>query len=272
MTSPHRRRLAALVVAAALVPSGARAQAIARSFEELQRTVTTGQTVFVTDKTGRQTKGKVADVSTSSLVILTPDTLAVPEGTVTEIRRADGLWKGALIGLGAGVFPGMLAGFAGCAESNEPGCVKGPIYGALIVGGISAAIGAGIDAAVNKLGDLVYLAPETVAVDPPRMERFRDPLWNGIGIGLAAGGGVGLATGLAAAQGVRSDFLASQLLAASLVIGVTLGGVTGLIIDALHKEQRAVYGAPTSSNEGIGVSVSPMLDTARRGVVASIRF
>lgn len=120
MISPNRRRLGGLVLAVALVPNAASAQTVARSFDELQRTLKVGQTVFVTDESGRQTQGKVADVSASSLVILTPETRTFVEGAVTEIRRTDRLWKGALIGLGAGAIPGATAGLAGCAQYSCP--------------------------------------------------------------------------------------------------------------------------------------------------------
>jgi len=89
MISPNRRRLGGLVLAVALVPNAASAQTVGRSFDELQRTLKVGQTVFVTDESGRQTQGKVADVSASSLVILTPETRTCVEGAVTEIRRTD---------------------------------------------------------------------------------------------------------------------------------------------------------------------------------------
>lgn len=160
MISPNRRRLGGLVLAVAIVPNAASAQTVARSFDELQRTLKVGQTVFVTDKSGRQTKGEVADVSASSLVILTPDTRTFVEGGVAEIRRTDRLWKGALIGLGVGAIPGAVGGLSGCAQYSGHECVTGPLFGALVIGGIGAAIGAGIDALVNKVGSLLYVSPQ----------------------------------------------------------------------------------------------------------------
>jgi hypothetical protein len=159
MISRNRRRLGGLVLAVGLVPNAASAQTVARSFDELQRTLKVGQTVFVTDESGRQTKGEVADVSASSLVVLTPDTRTFVEGAVREIRRTDRWWKGALIGLGVGAIPGAAAGLAGCAQYNRPACVTDPIVGALVLGGIGAAIGAVIDASVNKVGKLLYASP-----------------------------------------------------------------------------------------------------------------
>lgn len=162
MISPNRRRLGGLVLAVALVPNAASAQTVVRSFDELQRTLKVGQTVFVTDESGRQTQGKVADISASALVILTPEARTFVEGAVTQIRRTDRLWKGALIGLGVGAIPGATAGLAGCAQYNSPACVTGPILGALVLGGIGAAIGVGIDAVVNKVGKVLYVSPQGV--------------------------------------------------------------------------------------------------------------
>lgn len=273
MDSPHRRPLAALVVAAALLPTTVSAQGIARSFDELQRTVTVGQTVFVIEKNGRQTKGTVADLSPSSLLVLTPDPSTFPQGTVAQIRRPDRLWKGTLIGLSVGVLPGMLAGFGGCAESNEPGCVRGPIYGALFVGGISAAIGAGIDAAVGKAGRLIYLAPaESGAAGPPQVERLRDPLWNGLAIGAAVGGGIGLASAAVASRNNGNAFLVAEVLGAGLVSGLAVGAVAGLVIDALNRERSPTYVSPASTARRTGISFSPVLDTTRKAVLASVWF
>src|SRR5215218_8285963 len=73
MLSLNPRRWSTLAVFVILAPSPAPAQTVANSFEELQQVLKKGQTVVVTDASGQGTKGKVADVSPSSLVLLIPE-------------------------------------------------------------------------------------------------------------------------------------------------------------------------------------------------------
>jgi hypothetical protein len=68
-----------------------------RSFTELQRILKVDETVVITDESGRQTRGKVADVSAASLTVLTPEKQTFLERSVAQIRRTDSLWNGVLI-------------------------------------------------------------------------------------------------------------------------------------------------------------------------------
>jgi hypothetical protein len=135
------RRIAGLVVAIALLPAVARAQAVARSFEDARRALKVGETVVVTDESGRETKGRVEELTASSLTV---GTRIFAEETVTEIRMADSLWNGALIGaaIGAG-----LAAWDYAIDPSEPG--NAAISAIAISAG--AAIGAGIDALKSRL-------------------------------------------------------------------------------------------------------------------------
>lgn len=158
MIRSNRRRLGGMALAGVFVTTGASAQPIARSFEDLPRTLKVGQTVFVTDATGRQTKGKIANLSASTLVVLTPETRTFADGAVTEIRTVDPLWNGALIGVGVGI---GLAIWDYLIDPSEPG--NAAIFTAGI--GLGAAIGSGIDALVRRPGKTVYLA-RRVRVSP----------------------------------------------------------------------------------------------------------
>jgi hypothetical protein len=154
MLSLNRHMWSTLAVFVILSPSPAPAQTIANSFEELQTVLKKGQTVIVTDASGQRVKGKVADVSPSSLVVLIPEARTFAEGTVTEIRAAaDSLRNGALIGVGVGVGAGVAVILAKC--DNGPDCSYALKVGAGYAG-IGAAIGAGIDALVNKAGRVLY--------------------------------------------------------------------------------------------------------------------
>ena len=69
MLTPNRRCLGGFVFAVALFPAGARAQAAADSFEELQRMSKVRQTVMVIDESGREVKGRVDQLATASITV-----------------------------------------------------------------------------------------------------------------------------------------------------------------------------------------------------------
>ncbi len=146
-------RFGGLVVAVALLPGVSRAQEIA-TFEDLQRTLTKGQTVLVIDDTGLKIRGKVEELSPSSLIVVTkgPARRTFVESTVSEIRRPDSKVNGALIGAGVGA---GLALWDYLIDPSEPG--NGVIT--VVSVGLGAAIGAGIDALVNKSGKVLYRSP-----------------------------------------------------------------------------------------------------------------
>ena len=154
MLSLNRHIWSTLAVFVILAPSPAPAQATANSFAELQTVLKKGQTVMVTDASGQRVKGKVAEVSPSSLVVLIPEARTFAEGTVREIRAAAGSSRnGALIGLGVGGGAGVAIILAKC--HNGPDCSYALKVGAGYAA-IGAAIGAGIGALSNKGGRVVY--------------------------------------------------------------------------------------------------------------------
>lgn len=157
MTGATRRLgfIASVAVALTLMPDVCLSQA-AGSFGDMPRKVKAGQIVIVIDASGRETRGKVAEVSDSSLVILSRDQSkqwtvreAFEPAGVREVKRTGPIWDGALIGFGFGVVPALFA-------EDCTGCVsRGEL--ALLFGGIGAGIGLGIDAAFGP--KRVYVAP-----------------------------------------------------------------------------------------------------------------
>jgi hypothetical protein len=140
MPGLNRQVWSVLAVFITLAPNPAPAQPVATSFEELRQVLKPGQTVLVTDSSGQQIKGRVAQLprSPSSLVLLAPKARTFAEGTVTEIRATDSLLNGALIGGGIGI---ALATWDYLIDPSEPG--NAAIFAVAITGG--TAIGAGID-------------------------------------------------------------------------------------------------------------------------------
>ena len=164
MTDPIRRQLSAFVLTLILRPSGVEGQT-ARRFEELQSVLSANDVVVVEDTTGQKTKGKVVTVSVSSLVVSTPGSTGAPEprtfarDAVTEIRAADPLWNGALIGAAAGT---GLAMWDYLIDPSEPG--NAAIFTVAI--GLGTAIGAGIDALTSKVLYVSSRQPPRVRVSP----------------------------------------------------------------------------------------------------------
>ena len=145
------------------------AQDIATSFEQLQGLVKPGDTVDVTDASGRRTKGKLGELSATSLELLVRQTQSdgsekwVPkarfsEGEVRQItrERRDSLRNGSLIGLavGGGLALALVKG-GHCRSCSEPETVY---PGALLLVGLGVGIGAVIDA-LNFERTTVYLTP-----------------------------------------------------------------------------------------------------------------
>jgi hypothetical protein len=171
MTGRHAFWLGGLALAVCLAPATALAQT-AQSFEDVQRRVKTGQTVRVTERTGQQTTGKVAEVSPSSLTLVTEETTrdaagnerrtwtgrrTFVEATISELRRPNSVVNGALIGAGVGA---GLSLWDYLIDPSEPG--NAAITAVLV--GVGLAAGAGIDALVNRGGELVYAAPRRTPV------------------------------------------------------------------------------------------------------------
>ena len=152
MLTLKRHLLGAVTASIGLSASSASAQTVATSFEELERILRTGQTVEVVDAGGQRTRGKIADLAGASLVVLVPATRTFTEADVVEITAIDRLWNGALIGgaVGAG-----LATWDYLIDPSEPG--NAAVYAVAI--GLGTAIGAGIDALVNRGGRVLYAAP-----------------------------------------------------------------------------------------------------------------
>lgn len=138
------RHTACAVTVFAVLAAGTSATAqTATSFQELRQLLQDGQVVVVVDSSGRHIKGKVSEVSPSSLVLLVPEARSFAESTVREIRASDSWREGAFIGAGIG------AGFAlwdYLIDPSEPG--NAVIFTVAV--GAGAAIGAGVDALIGR--------------------------------------------------------------------------------------------------------------------------
>ena len=157
-----------------VAPLGVSAQVVATSFEELRALVKSGETIYVTDASGRQTKGRLGELSASSLELLVGQTgpngreTFVPKARLSErdvrqilLQRRDSLWNGTLIGmavwLGIGALPATIFG---CSNYEGLHPSVGSCAGAWgLFAGIGAGMGAAIDALITERTTVYYQAP-----------------------------------------------------------------------------------------------------------------
>ena len=177
-----------LLVSVALLlvaPLEVSAQVVATSFEELRALVKPGDTIYLTDASGRKTKGKLGELSASSLEFLVRKTgpdgreTLVPQARLSErdvrqilLERHDSLWNGTLIGLAPGAAIGSIFLFTGGGCDCYTLASRAPFAGGifLFVGGIGAVIGAAIDALIIERTTVYYQAsgqrPSGVQISP----------------------------------------------------------------------------------------------------------
>jgi hypothetical protein len=159
------RRSALLCVFLAAITQTAAAQGVAGSFEQLQVLVKPGDTVTVTDAAGKQTNGKIAELTGSTLALLAGDTrLELRERDVVTIKQlyTDSLADGAIWGaVGGGVYLGIVAVmFSGDADEWSASDVARSLG---ICVGIGTGIGVGIDALIRRK-HVIYQRPPTSGV------------------------------------------------------------------------------------------------------------
>ena len=175
---------------------------------------------------------------------------------VTQASGRDSLWNGTLIGLGAGVGSTMALDAVFC-DNGFGGC-DFPWAATLMLGGIGAGAGAGIDFLIGRNSDgrktTVRLSP---IVSPTRKgvlaslvlpERRslpalkaqdrtsggrRDSVWNGtlIGAGVGAAGGAVWGLQTCGSHDTECFAIAGPV---GTIVGAGIGAAVGAIADALH--------------------------------------
>ena len=143
-------RIGRVVACVFFAATSAQAQELAGTFEQLRVLVKAGDTLTVTDTAGQPVRGKLVNLSSSSLSLNVSGTNREFQKTnVNKItkRGSDSLKNGALIGMAVG---GGLAAVGIALMAAEGEADAGLIAGAaLIYSGIGAGIGAGIDALIE---------------------------------------------------------------------------------------------------------------------------
>ena len=130
----------------ALLPTGARAQDTATSFEQLRPLLTPGEIVEVDQADGRRVKVRVVQLSADAIEVQDveartggsdsmPARCRLLEADVQQVvlERRDSLWNGTLIGLGAAALPGLMTIAYGLDASDDGYTTGADVAGAGLV-------------------------------------------------------------------------------------------------------------------------------------------
>jgi hypothetical protein len=135
----------------------------AATFEELQRSGTPGEMVYVVDLAGRETRGRVVMLSQGSITVDADGArqrLAAADVVRIDRRRKDPVLNGVLIGAGAGALAGYGLGKSmdspNCSGAVE--CGQGAMVGA-VGGAVWGAVGGWLADALIRKRETIYLAP-----------------------------------------------------------------------------------------------------------------
>ena len=145
-----------------VVCGGCAARQPVRSFSDLQQRVHSGNTVYVIDNTGNETKGTIVDVSASALVLdVNGGRRRMEQDTVRQVQRyGDSLWNGLLIGAAVGIAGMLIADptYDRCQDDPRKLCANPQTGQRVLAVAVMGAAGAGIDAFIRGRTQ-VYLAP-----------------------------------------------------------------------------------------------------------------
>ncbi len=162
----------------------AAAQEPVRDFTQLNTRLKPGDKVWVTDAQGREVKGKIVSLQSDALALDSDGAVTFPAGSIRAVREreADSIWNGAIIGGSAGALLGTgLGDFSGSWDWGDAA------VGAVMIGGIGAAIGIGIDALIPGKKVVVYRAPAPGGSPSARLSvaPFVTPRAEGVAIAYA---------------------------------------------------------------------------------------
>ena len=138
------------------------AQSVASSFDQLSVLVKPGDKITIVDMTGREAEGRIGTLSRDQLTLVTKaGTRQLGERDVAKIRqrRSDSLQNGAIIGAAAGAGYGVAVLTLLAATDDGGGPIPiGVVTGMVVLTGMGAAAGAGIDALITRR-QVIYEKP-----------------------------------------------------------------------------------------------------------------
>jgi hypothetical protein len=130
-----------------------------KSFDQLNTRLRVGDTIWVTDAQGREIKGKVRDLSATSLLLDaggTPQDLQAARVATIRLQPKDSLQNGVLWGALAGFVGGALSCGANPECAGDDGGASITAMLGLVGAAAGAGIGAGVDAAIKGPRLVIY--------------------------------------------------------------------------------------------------------------------
>ena len=122
---------------------------------EIRSRLKDGQKIVVIDDAGGKFEGRVAELKGDALTLrIGGERTDVRYDRIVRIDRPhDGVGNGALIGFGVGAGLGLVSALAAAGDDSgwgSPDSMDVATIGSLVLGGIGAAIGLGLDAATRR--------------------------------------------------------------------------------------------------------------------------
>jgi hypothetical protein len=146
--------------------------------DEIRQRVKEGQKIFLVDDQARELTGRIGELRADALVLLVGrDRTDVPYDRILRIDRPrDGLLDGTLIGFGTGAGLGLLAALAAANDDSgwgSPDPTHVALVAPLMLGGIGAGVGVGLDALIRREPNLYRRQGATRASLSPVLGRSR---------------------------------------------------------------------------------------------------
>ena len=118
-------------------------QVPSRSFDEVKKELSLGDTVRVTDDSGNIINGKVEELSSSSLKLKGKTTVLFAD-SIRQIqkKRRDSVWNGLLIGGGIGAASGLIIANSQCRNDSECSAIANVAFvpAGLVIGLVTGAL------------------------------------------------------------------------------------------------------------------------------------
>lgn len=265
MTSSYQRRLLLFVFAGVCLPGLAQGQSMARSFEELQSRLKPEDVVVVIENSGRETLGRLVEVTPASVAVATlirgdrsgggftwrlGERRSFAVADVALIHRADlSNDTRVLIYAAQGPFQSLQdrlkIGQTAIVLDNT---------GREIVGTVAELSSSSLVLRNGSVGQRFDAADVAVI-------KRTGPIWDG----AVKGGAIGLLSMLIALSGCSGSTCEKGSL---LMLGAGIGAAIGLGFDAAFGP-KTVY---RSAGQPQRLTVAPVVSKDRQGVAASIRF
>jgi hypothetical protein len=179
--------------------------------QELSGKVEAGDTIFITDRTGVQTGGRLLHFAPEGLTLLVGgQERLIPSSGIGRIEKRDSLWNGMLIG--GTVSAGLIGIVVGATCSSECDGLVLPVTA--FYGAIGAGIGALIDSAAHN-----YSAVDGPSLGSPNARRTPAPVASLDDLWLRVRDGDAIEVATSAGQRIKGRFVQASRTSVTITVG-----------------------------------------------------